>query len=59
MNDTAQDTGTELSAESRQRLAQLLQAYGRNPLRWPEADRQRFAGLVRAPQRLPAADAAV
>lgn len=58
MNNTAQDTGARLSAESRQRLEQLLQAYGRNPLRWPEADRERFAGLVRAPQRLPAAEAA-
>ena len=42
-----------MPAESRQRLEQLLQAYGRNSLRWPEADRKRFAGLMRNPQQLP------
>lgn len=35
------------------RLAAVLAAYGRNPLRWPEADRVRFAGLLRKPELLP------
>jgi len=54
MSNTANHPRNNLPAASRQRLEQLLQAYGRNPLRWPEADRQRFAGLVRSPQQLPA-----
>ena len=36
------------------RLKAVLEAYGRNPLRWPEADRVRFAGLLRNPELLPA-----
>ncbi len=35
------------------RLAEVLAAYGRNPLRWPEADRVRFANLLREPELLP------
>ena len=35
------------------RLAAVLAAYGRNPLRWPEADRVRFASLLRNPDLLP------
>jgi hypothetical protein len=35
------------------RLAEVLAAYGRNPLRWPEADRVRFANLLREPGLLP------
>lgn len=35
------------------RLAEVLAAYGRNPLRWPEADRLRFANLLREPELLP------
>jgi len=35
------------------RLAEVLAAYGRNPLRWPEADRVRFANLMREPELLP------
>lgn len=35
------------------RLAEVLSAYGRNPLRWPEADRVRFANLLREPELLP------
>ncbi len=35
------------------RLAEVLAAYGRNPLRWPEADRVRFARLLREPELLP------
>lgn len=35
------------------RLAEVLSAYGRNPLRWPEADRLRFANLLREPATLP------
>ncbi|NNJ75944.1 MAG: hypothetical protein HKP56_12375 [Anderseniella sp.] len=35
------------------RLAEVLAAYGRNPLRWPEADRVRFAHLLREPELLP------
>ena len=35
------------------RLAEVLAAYGRNPLRWPEADRVRFANLMREPGLLP------
>lgn len=35
------------------RLAAVLAAYGRNPLRWPEADRVRFANLLRKPELLP------
>lgn len=58
MTDPALHSGVTLSAADRQRLDELLQAYGRNPLRWPEADRQRFAGLVRSPQLLPAEAAA-
>jgi hypothetical protein len=51
---TATDKGQDmLSSTDEQRLRELLAAYGRNPLRWPEADRQRFAGLVRAPHLLP------
>jgi hypothetical protein len=57
MSKTANTPETNLSVERQQRLEQLLQAYGRNPLRWPEADRQHFAGLVRAPHLLPAAAA--
>ena len=34
-------------------LAAVLAAYGRNPLRWPEADRLRFASLLRKPELLP------
>ena len=44
------------------RLRELLQAYGRNPLRWPEDDRRRFARLLREPSHLPveeACDAAI
>jgi hypothetical protein len=58
MTNPAPHSGVTLSAADRQRLDQLLKAYGRNPLRWPEADRQRFAGLVRAPHQLPAEAAA-
>lgn len=35
------------------RLSEVLSAYGRNPLRWPEADRVRFANLLREPELLP------
>ncbi len=35
------------------RLAEVLATYGRNPLRWPEADRVRFANLLREPGLLP------
>lgn len=35
------------------RLAEVLAAYGRNPLRWPAADRLRFANLLREPDLLP------
>lgn len=35
------------------RLAEVLAAYGRNPLRWPEADRVRFANLLHEPELLP------
>ena len=38
-NHNARQTGSALDA----RLAEVLAAYGRNPLRWPEADRVRFA----------------
>ncbi len=58
MTDPAPHSGVTLSAADRQRLDEMLQSYGRNPLRWPDADRQRFAGLVRAPQLLPAEAAA-
>jgi hypothetical protein len=55
---TRRDKGEHiLSSADEQRLHELLAAYGRNPLRWPEADRQRFAGLVRAPHLLPAGPA--
>jgi hypothetical protein len=35
------------------RLAEVLAAFGRNPLRWPEADRVRFANLLHEPELLP------
>ena len=35
------------------RLAEVLATYGRNPLRWPDADRVRFANLLREPGLLP------
>ena len=55
---TASSQGhTEISAGDAARIEALLQAYGRNPLRWPEADRLRFAHLVRAPHLLPQAAA--
>lgn len=41
------------SARQDARLAEVLAAYGRNPLRWPEADRVRFANLLREPELLP------
>ncbi len=44
---------TVIPAGDEARLEALLQAYGRNPLRWPDADRTRFAHLVRAPHLLP------
>ncbi len=51
---TVRDKGQDMfSSADEQRLRELLAAYGRNPLRWPEADRQQFAGLVRAPHLLP------
>ena len=48
-NHNARQTGSALDA----RLAEVLAAYGRNPLRWPEADRVRFANLLREPELLP------
>lgn len=54
----APDAHSHLSPADRDRLDMLLAAYGRNPLRWPESDRQRFAMLVRAPHLLPADAAA-
>ncbi|MGB7206480.1 MAG: hypothetical protein WBD37_13490 [Anderseniella sp.] len=35
------------------RLQQVLSAYGRNPLRWPQEDRIEFADLLRKPELLP------
>jgi hypothetical protein len=35
------------------RLAEVLAAFGRNPLRWSEADRVRFANLLHEPELLP------
>jgi hypothetical protein len=35
------------------RLQEVMNAYGRNPLRWPEADRVRFAHLLRQPGLVP------
>ncbi len=49
-NNNAKDRGSARDA----RLAAVLAAYGRNPLRWPEADRVRFANLLREPELLPA-----
>lgn len=48
-NNNAKDRGSTRDA----RLAAVLAAYGRNPLRWPEADRVRFANLLREPELLP------
>lgn len=45
------------NAADTQRVCELLQAYGRNPLRWPDADRARFAHLVRNPAALPEVEA--
>jgi len=35
------------------RLEQVLSAYGRNPLRWPQADRVHLAHLLRRPELMP------
>jgi|GEM_PF-1697310 len=48
-NKNAEDRGSARDA----RLADVLAAYGRNPLRWPEADRVLFANLLREPELLP------
>lgn len=47
------NNGEGQGANDRTRLAEVLAAYGRNPLRWPEADRVRFANLLREPELLP------
>ena len=47
------NNGEGQGATDRVRLAEVLAAYGRNPLRWPEADRLRFANLLREPGLLP------
>ncbi len=44
----------KMQPQEQDRLRQVLDAYGRNPLRWPERDRVRFAGLLRSPAELPA-----
>ncbi len=51
---TSGNNNTKGSSSARDaRLAAVLAAYGRNPLRWPEADRVRFANLLREPEQLP------
>jgi hypothetical protein len=52
MTRRKQDKGT-VQPDHDQRLAEVLAAYGRNPLRWPGADRIRFAHLIRRSDRLP------
>ncbi|WP_108879505.1 hypothetical protein [Anderseniella sp. Alg231-50] len=47
------NNGKEQGGAGDARLAEVLAAYGRNPLRWPEADRVRFANLLREPELLP------
>lgn len=47
------NNGKGQGATDRVRLAEVLADYGRNPLRWPEADRVRFANLLRKPELLP------
>jgi len=47
------DNGKGQGSVGDARLAEVLAAYGRNPLRWPEADRVRFANLLREPELLP------